>query len=83
MNNFRNGLNVLRKVLSEKKKLKFAWLGNFVAGQMEEISVEHQNEAGWQVQCLMRELISKPQNISPQSLKDVLELLFIYGGGVR
>lgn len=42
-----------------KPELKFAWLGNLVASQMEKISPEDQDAAAWEVQSLMRRLTAK------------------------
>ncbi|XP_036322521.1 uncharacterized protein LOC118736572 [Rhagoletis pomonella] len=45
--------------ICEKRTKPFSWLGNLVATQMEEIIPEQQDDAAWEVQCLMRRLVQE------------------------
>lgn len=75
---FRKDLDVFKTVLSARKvEKKFAWLAALVVETMESISLEDQDDAAWQVQCLMRKLKQESQrkrSSSTSSAKDILEL---------
>ncbi|XP_073844945.1 uncharacterized protein [Musca autumnalis] len=71
---FRNDLKDVKNMITGRKELKFAWLGNLVAAQMENIDPENQNDAAWQIQCLMRKLTRPSKRACSSSSKNILDL---------
>lgn len=64
LSRLRNDLASFKKKICEKRTKPFAWLGNLVATRMDEIIPEQQDDAAWEVQCLMRRLVLKSKNAS-------------------
>nr|XP_014095752.2 uncharacterized protein LOC106621417 [Bactrocera oleae] len=50
--------------MKEKRNRPFSWLGNLVTTKMEEIIPELQDDAAWEIQCLMRRLVQQSKSAS-------------------